>query len=245
MPQLPECYTNDKLPISIGGGLVFPEGLQGLNRDFFKPFADFVREQLSSGKTIISIIGGGGRTRALQADAGFLGITDNQDLDEIGIRVTRQNAANVLTFLEKLKINAQEYNFDPDLKPGVIYIRGGTEPGRTTDYAAVQAAAAVGSCVVFNIGAQPGIFEFTEDGFNPDRLLSHISFEEYLRHAQCHHPGINIPFSREAAELARDQDITVVMLGPDMDNFRKCLAGEEFSGTIIASSQYLESLPLS
>lgn len=224
----------DILTASIGGAVFRPNRI---NVDFTRDLLAFLHEQTKNDRTILAVIGGGGVARNAIEDARTLGVTHQPSLDRIGILVTQENALLLAKIIEAEAHSMQVhlYEFGDILRKGVIYLRGGTRPGHTTDRVAVEAAVEAKQCILLNISSTKGLYKRKEDGsLDPNQIIEHISWEEYLAMFPGDHaPGINIPFDREAAKLAQANNMMVVLTGPDFDNIRHLLAGEEFTGTIV------------
>ena len=142
MPQLEdlEQHPMDTITASIGGAVFRPDRI---NVDFTRDLLMFLREQTQNGKTILAVIGGGGVARDTIDDARTLGVTHQPSLDRIGILITQANALLLAKIIEAEadSIPVHLYEFGDILRKGVVYLRGGTQPGHTTDYVAVQIAA--------------------------------------------------------------------------------------------------------
>ncbi len=232
MPKLVE-YDPRILIASIGGSSLFSEAktLSPFARDHL---ADFIREQLRHERVLVAVVGGGpeARVRMAAARAKHQNISSAQ-LDEIGIQVTRKNAAFIADWLKNdMDIRVQMFTFKQSIQSGIIYLGYGTEPGHNTDYVAVQAAMEAGQKILLNISNQPGLFRVS-DGTTTDEVIPDITWGEYLRIAPTHYAGIQHPFPKEAAQLAMENEMTVILLGSVMDNIRRCISGEEFIGTVI------------
>lgn len=236
MPQLKELAQHplDTITASIGGSVFRPDRI---NVDFTHDLLAFLQEQTKNDRTILAVIGGGGVARNAIDDARALGVTHQPSLDRIGILVTQENALLLAKIIEAEadSIQVHLYEFGDILRKGVIYLRGGTRPGHTTDYVAVQAATEAKQCVLLNISSPKGLYGRKEDNtLDPNQIIEHISWDEYLAmFPDDHTPGINIPFDREAAKLAKANNIMVVLMGPNFDNINHFLRGEEFIGTIV------------
>lgn len=236
MPQLKELaeHPMDIITASIGGSVFRPDRI---NVDFTHDLLTFLEEQTKDGKTILAVIGGGGVARNAIEDARALGVTHKPSLDRIGILVTRENALILAKIIEAETQNVPVhlYEFGDLTRNGIVYLRGGTQPGHTTDYVAVQLASETNQCILLNISSTKGLYEKNEDGtLDPERVIEHISWDEYLAMFPGDHaPGINIPFDREAAKLAQVHSIMVILVGPDFDNINHLLRGDGFTGTII------------
>ena len=219
--------------MSVGGSVLFSKDHPELNREFFSQLTEFLDTQIAQNHSVVMIIGGGILARIRQEDARHFGVTDKKTLDKIGLYVTKHNASYIQDILEAEGKPAKKYVFEKILSPGWIYVRGGRGGNHTSDYTAVKAAVALGSCTVFNISTNPGIFAFTETGFDESKLLEDITFDHYLGHVPEHRPGINVPFDSEAAKLAKEHDIQVILVGPDMKNLTDCINGKDFIGTVM------------
>lgn len=217
---------------SIGGSVLRPDRI---NVDFTRNLLTFLREQTQFDKTILAVIGGGGVARNAIEDARALGVTHQPSLDRIGILVTQENALLLAKIIEAHDIQVHLYEFGDMLRSGVVYLRGGTQPGHTTDYVAAQMTTEADQCVLLNISSTKGLYGKNPDGtLDPEHVIEHISWDEYLAMFPGDHaPGINIPFDREAAKLAHVNNIMVVLMGPDFTNINNFLRGDTFTGTII------------
>jgi len=224
----------DFIAASIGGSAFHPDRL---NIDFIKDLADFFQELLAQKKTIFAVVGGGGKARSLEEDVKTLGVRRAKAVDQIGIAVTQVNALVLQKYLEARDIDFRCYSDGDLLKrgAGVIYVQGGSDPGHTTDFVTIQASHEAGQEVVLNISTEPG-------GINPRRggeiieneLIEQMTWDEYFRiFPKEHKPGSHSPFDGPAALFAQKHKMTAILVGPDMNNLRKCLRGEEFRGTIV------------
>ena len=234
MPQLKELaqHPMDTITASIGGAVFRPDRI---NVGFTRDLLGFLHEQTQNDKTILAVIGGGGVARNAIEDARALGVTHQPSLDRIGILVTKENALLLAKIIEAHSMQFHLYDFGDILHKGVIYLRGGTEPGQTTDRVAVEAAIETKQCILLNISSIKGLYNRDEAGkLDPNQIIEHISWDEYLAmFPDDHTPGINIPFDREAAKLAQTNNMMVVLMGPDFDNINRFLDGKEFIGTIV------------
>lgn len=235
-----------KFVTSLGGSVLFGEfkdceanSLIEFDEVFVPAIIEFLNSLAQQEFSTAVIVGGGGVARARMEDIRkFGGDHDGSDiqLDFIGIEVSDVNATSLLSVLlrhgmpgAKLKRKQKEF------KPGQIYVRGGTEPGRTTDFVAVETAIKMGSSVVVNISNTPGLHPVLEDGeLDKSKIIEKLPLQEYLDNFSVEHkPGVNTPFDSKAAQLALDNGITVILVGSDLENIKKLQAGEEFSGTVL------------
>jgi len=234
MPQLHELEMKT-VAASVGGSALFEEDNPiRLNCETVARLRMFCQELLDQGRSVILVIGGGELARIRQADAENCGVKDQEKLDKIGIHITRANAGLISDILVENAVPVRPLTLIGSYDQGVVYIGGGTEPGHTSDYPAVQAAHEAGASVLLNIGARPGLHPVTPEGFNSEEIIKELTLREYRQlFPGSHKSGENIPFDREGTDLAIQYGMIVVLLGPDFDNIRKCTAGEEFVGTIL------------
>ncbi|MDP1722233.1 MAG: hypothetical protein Q8L37_03410 [Candidatus Gottesmanbacteria bacterium] len=233
MPRLSdvESYRPHPIVASVGGSIVRPNEL---NRGFICEFLEFTKDIVDREGTVVAVIGGGGMARQLIGDARAMGVSHPLTLDQIGINVTRENAFVVAKIFEANGLHVHVRKPGDIFKNGFVYIQGGGEPGHTTDYVAVQAAREAHQQVLLNISSTQGLYRVTEGKMDKNDVIDSISWDDYLAlFPKGHEPGINIPFDHEAALFAQKNAITVILIGPDIENISNLLAGKEFTGTII------------
>jgi uridylate kinase len=232
-----ESNKPETIVASVGGSALFSRQKPvNMDYDFVGDFREFCREQLNDNRAVIAVVGGGALARIRIADAKACGVRNKKVLDRIGIRITRANAGLVHDILSENGVPVQIYSFERHTVPGTVYLRGGTYVGHTSDYTTVQIAEKENVSVLLNIGAKPGLYPSATDGGFDESLpiIKELSFDNYFAlFPEGHEPGENVPFEHAAAVRAKQANITVVLLGPDFGNIRKCLAGEEFTGTIL------------
>ena len=126
----------EAIVLKLGGSLIVPDG--GLDVHYIKKFYNFVRKQVAEKKRRFFILIGGGELSRHYRDAGAE-ITGHEltheDLDWIGIHVTRLNAHLFRTIFRDLAhpviIKKYEFIQKPD-RP--IVIAAGWKPGWSTDF---------------------------------------------------------------------------------------------------------------
>lgn len=235
MPKLPERYQPHIVTTSIGGSALFLE-----HQQFYQPtlqsLLEFFRHEVDAHHTVIAVIGGGPEARhRMDAEKSIRPDISNDELDRIGIEVTKENALLVGTVLSDNHFEYEIHDFGEDLKPGVIYVRGGTRPGRTTDAVAIAAAEMLNLSIVLNISQANGLHPMREGKYDMKHVISDISWAQYLiMFPQKYRPGMrNVPIDPVAAQKAIDLKMTVILMSPNANNLISCLNGEEFVGTII------------
>lgn len=234
MPQLAEMSKQppETVVFSVGGSALHPT--EHFNVAFVKELMCFTLKLTQEGKITILVTGGGSVARDAQADAKQLGVYHQATLDQIGVYITSLNALWLERVFEANGIHTHTLHSGDILHNGIIYMRGGSEPGHTTDFVAVSHAIEANQKILFNISTTPGLHPIIEGKMNEDEVIHSITWDHYLKNFSVDHvPGINTPFDKPGSLLAKEHGMTVVLLGPDFDNISRLLAGEEFIGTII------------
>lgn len=234
MPRLEALFDHplNTVVASVGGSVFRPKRI---DVEFTHKLLNFFLEHTGDNKHVVAVIGGGGIARDAIADARALGVTHQPSLDQIGILVTQGNALLLAKICEAQGMLVHLYEFGDLQQNGVVYLRGGTRPGHTTDYVAVELAAEANQCILLNISSTKGLHPKKSDGsLDTEHIIEHITANDYLNmFPDDHTPGVNIPFDREAMKLAKEKNMTVILVGPDFDNINRLLRGEPFEGTVI------------
>lgn len=220
--------------LKVGGSLFIDPELARVNTVFVKQLLDFLQNEYENGsQTIVAVIGGGELARARKDDAIVLGVQDPNRIDEIGIDVAMNNARLAAAAAEARRLPARL----AQLKEGELCVTagitfcGGTTPGHTTDYVAVEAATANHQPIVFMISDIPGYLR-EENGGLTDEIIEEVRLSQYLKKAKPHEPGVHTPLDQASARLALEKRITIVLIGPDLENLHCAIQGKDFQGTI-------------
>jgi len=220
--------------LSLGGSLVAPEG--GPDAEFLDKFRKTIQTRIQTGDSFYIVVGGGRVCRDYIVALQELGITDNDTHDYMGIFTTHFNAHYVsLAFgldpLGKVVLKPENVPTETDL-----HITGaGLQPGQSSDAPTVQTAIKVGATAVINLSNVAQVYTADPSDDSNATSLSNLSWSEYLDIIPTDwSPGLSTPFDPVASKLARDNGITVTILGPDLDNFQAYLDGDKFIGTVIS-----------
>lgn len=234
MPQLAEMSKQppETVVFSVGGSALHPQ--EHFNVAFVKELMCFTLKLTQEGKITILVTGGGSVARDAQKDAKSLGVHHQATLDQIGVYITNSNALWLERVFEANNIHTHTLHTGDILHEGIIYIRGGSEPGHTTDFVAVSHTLEANQKILFNISTTPGLHPIVNEKLIKDMVIPTITWTEYVENFSVdHEPGVNTPFDKPGSLLAKEHGMTVVLLGPDFDNISRLLGGEEFVGTII------------
>ena len=223
--------------IKLGGSLIVPNG--GLDVNYIKKFYTFIRKQVAEKNRRFFILIGGGKLSRHYRDAGAE-ITGHElpaeDLDWIGIHVTRLNAHLFRTIFRDLAhyriIKNYEFIQKPD-KP--IVIAAGWKPGWSTDYDAAILAQDYNIKSIIKMSNADHVYDKDPKKYKDAKPFGKISWEKYRGMVGSKWiPGRHAPFDPIAAKLASEVGIKVLYLdGRNLENAEKAMDGKPFVGTII------------
>jgi uridylate kinase len=229
--------------LSLGGSIVAPESPDPA---FLGSFVELVREHLAVApeRRLIIVVGGGGPARAWQrayrdarAAREPVGASEDHDAqDWIGIMATRLNAQLVKALLAEL--SPQEVVTDPtslSIFMGRVLVAAGWKPGFSTDYDAVLLAERFGAERILNLSNVPKVYTAdprSDPAARPIDSISWAGFRAIVGDEWS--PGKNTPFDPVATRKAAELGLRVICAaGRDLDNLRRILEGQSFTGTTI------------
>lgn len=225
---------NKKIVISLGGSLIVPGGV---DVDFLKSFILFIKKYVENGYTFLLITGGGKIAREYGDSLKKIINPNNNDLDWLGIAITKVNAEFVRICFEDLAYERIIDNPEciPESKSPVI-VGGGWKPGNSSDLAAVRAAKSIGAQKIINLTNIDYVYD-SDPSKNPEaKPIENISWLDFLLLFPDNNwvPGANRPFDPIASCEAQNNNQEVVILnGRDLENLGNCLEGKIFKGTTI------------
>lgn len=222
-----------KIVISLGGSLIVPNGV---DVEFVNSFVSLIKEYVDRGYNFLIITGGGNVCRDYNASLKKITNPTNEDLDWLGISITRANAEFIRICFGDLAF--KQVILDPDFIPETnkpIIVGGGWRPGNSSDLAAVHSAKSIGAKKVVNLSNIDYVYD-KDPKENPDaKPIDKISWIDFLLLFPTDWiPGRNIPFDPIASCEAQNLGQEVVILnGKNMENLRAYLDGKDFIGTEI------------
>jgi uridylate kinase len=229
--------------ISLGGSIIAPDGV---DVSFLKDFVSLIRDMINEDEKqrFIFVTGGGGPARAWQKayrairGEGPAGTdkSSDEEADWIGVMATRLNAQLVKAVMGELC--RQEVVTDPTrVEPlvGRVLVASGWKPGFSSDYDAVLLAERFQAPRVINLSNIEQVY--TDDPRkNPAaKPIDKISWEDFrVLVGEDWVPGKNVPFDPVASRHAAKIGLTVICAaGKNLENLKKILRGEAFTGTTI------------
>ena len=225
--------------ISLGGSIVAPGGV---DVDFLKKFASLIRSfiEADSNRRFILVVGGGGPARQWQnAYREISAAIKDEEADWIGIMATRLNAQLLKAVMDELC--NQEVVTNPAEVPPLtahVLVAAGWKPGFSTDYDAVLLAERFGADMVINLSNIEKVYTAdpkTDPNARPIDKITWADFRFMVGDEWV--PGKNVPFDPVASRHAEKIGLKVICAaGKNLDNLKKILLGEDFTGTTIYSS---------
>lgn len=219
--------------ISLGGSLIVPDEL---DIDFLKSFKELILSQIEQSKKFVIITGGGKINKRYNEAAKGLSSPFDEDLDWIGIASLKLNAELVrVIFAEyankKVVDNmSNSFSFEKSIVVGSAY-----EPGKSSDWDAVQAARTVGAKKIINLSNTDYVYD-SDPKINPNaKKIEKISWAEYRKLIPAEWTSrMNTPFDPIASKVAEEEKLEVVIMnGKPINNLANYLKGGNFLGTII------------
>ena len=127
---------------------------------------------------------------------------------------------------------------DPDVIPNTdkgVLIGGGWKPGNSSDLAAIHVAKNVGAKRVINLSNIDYAYDKDPKQFTNAQIIKESSWSDFRKILPTEwNPGLNAPFDPIAAEKAEALGLEVIIMnGRNIENFKECLNGGKFVGTII------------
>ncbi len=219
--------------LSVGGSLIVPGEVDA---EFLKKFRALILEKVKEGDRFVIMCGGGKINSKYNEAVKEIVKPKDFELDWLGIYATRFNSMMVKILFGDLAHS--EIIIDPvkkikSKKP--IIMAAGYKPGWSTDYDAVMIAKVSGAKTVINLSNID--YVYTDDPrINPEaKKIEKIGWKDFRRIVGNEwKPRMNKPFDPIASKLAEKSKLKVIILnGKNMENFKNCLEGKNFIGTVI------------
>ena len=224
--------------ISLGGSIVAPDSADSR---FLTDFTEVVRGliQEDDGRRFIFVVGGGGPARSWQnAYHEVAGERySNDEADWIGIMATRLNAQLVRAVMAEWC--GQPVVTDPtQVEPltGKVLVAAGWKPGFSSDNDAVLLAERFGAQTVINLSNIEKVYTGDPKKDPNARPLDRISWADFRAMVGDEWvPGKNVPFDPVASRHAARLGLRVICAaGRDLENLKKIIRGQDFTGTTIS-----------
>lgn len=235
----------ERVSVVFGGSILAPAQPQGdLLASTAQAIADWSRH-----RRLFIVVGGGHPARQYIQAARAIGVPE-VDLDRIGIQATRLNAQSLAAALAHC---GADVNRDIPLMTSDavslserhrVVVMGGTVPGHSTDYVAVELAVKGGCARFVDATNVDGVYDRDPNRHADARLQPELSFEALLaivgqkEWTAAGSPGvIDGPAT---VLLAANAIPTCVVHGRDLANVGDAVAGKAFRGTRVAGAKVVQ-----
>jgi uridylate kinase len=227
---------NPYIIISLGGSLIVPK--DGIATQFIKDFRRLILTQIKKGRRFILICGGGTTARQYQNAAAEIVKLTRDDLDWLGIHVTRLNGHLMRTVFRDIahpRIITDPHEPIPNAK---LIIAAGWRPGCSTDYDAVLLAQQCDAKTLINLSNITYVYDKDPRTNKDAKPITTMNWKNFRKQfGGTWHPGLNSPFDPVAAKAASEQDMQVIIAdGANLKNLEAVIAGEKYVGTTISGN---------
>lgn len=224
---------NNYIVISLGGSIILPDQL---DISFIKKFISLINNYVKKGHKFIIITGGGKICRDYNYSLEQIVNPKDEDLDWMGIAVTRLNAEFIRIAFGVLAY--EKVLLDPEVIPNTdkpIIIGGGWKPGNSSDLAAVRVAKEVKALKLVNLSNIDFAYNKDPKIFPDAKKIIKTSWKEFRKILpEGWTPGVNSPFDPIAAKEAQGLGLElVIMNGRNIENLKSYLDGKDFLGTTV------------
>jgi uridylate kinase len=224
----------EKVVISLGGSIIIPDDRDGA---FLHHFASMLGP-LTDDREIFVVCGGGRIARYYITTGRELGAEEEQ-LDELGIEVTRLNARLLQLALRGLAHDAVPHTIEETASQGCrgrVAVMGGTTPGHTTDGVSAALAEKVGASRIVNATSVDGVYTSDPHKFADSVKYERLTFDELdgMMNKGKHGAGNSHVFDPLGAEIVKRCRIPILVVdGRDLEEMRNAILGRKIRGTVI------------
>ena len=226
----------ERVALVIGGSILAPPEP---DTAFLGQVADRLAAWSKKAQLFV-VVGGGAPARRAIESARACGVAEG-DLDRIGIQATRLNAQGLACVLRKKGANANleiPVTTAQALRLGSqhdVVVMGGTVPGHSTDYVAVELAVE-GKCERFvNATNVEGVYTRDPNKHKDAKFKPELSFDDLLgiiEEREWSTAGAAGVLDGPSTVLVASKGVpTCIVHGRDLDNLGKAVLGQAFHGT--------------
>ncbi|MBX4196199.1 UMP kinase [Candidatus Pacearchaeota archaeon] len=221
--------------ISLGGSLIVPEKF---DLKFLHKFKKCLGKYARKWKFVITC-GGGVIARKYISALKYEGKSD-YELSLAGIRATRMNALFMMQFFGKAANKSLPRDMEEvkhELSKSKVVICGALRyaPDSTSDSTAARLAHHLNTEFI-NMTNVKGLYSENPATHKDAKFIPHESWSAFEKRALAipHTPGQHFVLDQQAAVIIRQNKIKTYIIGKDLKNLEKILAGKKFIGTLIA-----------
>lgn len=230
--------NRSKIVILLGGSLLYTRN--GISTNFLSALNKFIRTQLKKNNDLqFFLVVGGGIISAQYRNSGKKILRHkpaHEDIDWIGIHVTRLNAHLIKTIFKDLAHPYMLKNYDIIRRiDEPVAVGAGWRPGISTDFCAVTICEDYSVKKIINLMSVNSIYDKDPKKYKNAHPLGNLSWNNYQKIVgKTWVPDVHLPFDPMAAKKAKELKLTVVSVhGNDFKNLERYFNGKEFVGTVI------------
>jgi len=209
-----------------------------IDTDFLSRFKALILKKIERGFSFAIIAGGGKVCRRYQEAAHSITPLSRQDLDWLGIHVTRLNAQLLRNIFAGYAHPQVIKNPTTDIEADEpVIIAAGWQPGCSTDYDAVLMAKNLGARRLVNLSNIDYVYDDDPKKNPRAKKIEKTSWADFRKLIPVEwDPGLSSPFDPIAAKEAEVLGLEVAIInGAKLEEFSHYLDGEPFVGTVISS----------
>lgn len=221
----------DSIVISIGGSVLLSDEA---DVNFLKNFAKLLIKH-SKKYRIFLVVGGGRVAREYIRKGRELNIDENE-LDLLGIAITRVNASLITNIL---KISNREIPSKIEdainLKQNIV-VMGGTTSGHSTDFVGAELAQKTHSKIFIIATNVDGIYDKDPNRYPDAKQLKTIYIKDLISQygTNWNSAGSNVVVDGPALKMIQEAQIqTIVINGKRLDQLENAILNKTINGTII------------
>lgn len=223
--------------ISLGGSTIYGNTDDGINVEYCSSLIDLIKNHPDDKYLIVM---GGGNVARKYIEAAKEDEIDEDGQDLLGIEATHLNALLLALLLSKDGIRSYHSRgifdeYQGFLEQYDVIVTGGTIPGHTTDRVAVQCADRYGDGNLVNVTSVGGIYDKDPEEDDGAEMIEEITCTELIKiWGTKHRPGLNKPIGVRAIEEALEKEVTVHIIGEEIENLEKALYDKKkYKGTLV------------
>jgi len=221
----------DNIVISIGGSVLLSEDN---NKKYYKKLKNLLLE--NSKKYKLFLVVGGGKTAREYIKIGRSLNLSEENLDLLGIEMTRVNAKllSMIIFGSDKKI--PEETKEVINQDNNITIMGGTIPGHSTDKVAAELAEKIDASKFIIATNVDGVYTKDPNKFKDAKQIKEIKIDELIKKygTDWKKAGENIVIDGPALKIiSRLRNPVFILNGKKINQLNNAINGNIFNGTII------------